>query len=187
MRSPLLAITCGLTLLVAIIGSGWSARVERLSPDDSALLDEIGLPARALLGLPDGFTTSLDPVTTHRIVRVVADDIDRDGDIDVLANVGSLDLVVWRNDGAGRFSLVPSARRHQLLANGSQPALDGNVDASFETVQTDEDGRAVRFIRLDGALAASPRIVLAAPIDAAVPQTRPSVRSPRAPPRTVPL
>ena len=39
-----------------------------------------------------------------RLVSMIADDIDADGDLDVVANDGSLDLIVWTNDGTGRLS-----------------------------------------------------------------------------------
>ena len=46
---------------------------------------------------------------------MIAEDIDADGDLDVVANDGSLDLIVWTNDGSGR--LEPPAR-----ATTSRPA-----------------------------------------------------------------
>lgn len=38
-----------------------------------------------------------------QIVSMVADDIDADGDLDVVASDGTLDLIVWINDGTGQL------------------------------------------------------------------------------------
>src|ERR1700736_2337790 len=38
------------------------------------------------------------------LVSMVTNDIDADGDLDVVANDGSLDLIVWINDGTGHLT-----------------------------------------------------------------------------------
>jgi hypothetical protein len=53
--------------------------------------------------LPAALTPpALDP--DLRFVSMVAADIDADGDLDVVASNGSLDLVVWTNDGTGHLT-----------------------------------------------------------------------------------
>ena len=47
----------------------------------------------------------------------VANDIDADGDLDVVANDGSLELLVWINDGTGR--LTRRQNRPALCAVGT--------------------------------------------------------------------
>ena len=50
-----------------------------------------------------------------QLVSMIADDIDADGDLDVVAGDGSLDLIVWINDGTGRL------RRQEGRKPGSRP------------------------------------------------------------------
>lgn len=55
----------------------------------------------------DGLPTDLqwpDEDATQPVVTAVAADIDADGDLDVVANQGSLELAVWVNDGTGRLT-----------------------------------------------------------------------------------
>jgi hypothetical protein len=48
-----------------------------------------------------------------RLVALVVSDIDADGDLDLVANDGSLDLLVWINDGAGQLT-----RRYARQSSG---------------------------------------------------------------------
>lgn len=52
------------------------------------------------------------------LLAVVAADIDADGDIDLVATDGSLDLLVWVNDGTGQFTRKRPA-----------PTRDGRTEA----------------------------------------------------------
>jgi hypothetical protein len=64
-----------------------------------------------------------------RLVSMTADDIDADGDLDVVANDGSLDLIVWINDGTGRLNRrggqKPSGRPQTLSGPGPSDQLTG--------------------------------------------------------------
>lgn len=68
-----------------------------------------------------------------RLVSMIAEDIDADGDLDVVANDGSLDLIVWTNDGSGRLSRQQGRDGPDLR---SEPAAPGLADraAVLDTV-----------------------------------------------------
>ena len=87
-----------------------------------------------------------------QLVSMVADDIDADGDLDVVANDGSLDLIVWINDGTGQLTrrrvdgaqarphlldglrVTPDPAGSQVLAHASSPAP--LLDAAAESGPT---------------------------------------------------
>lgn len=100
--------------------------------------------------LPSGIRQSLRE-SGNALVSAVAADIDEDGDLDVVATDGSLDLLVFVNDGTGRYTRkVPAPRReehteapapgvesHELFSDvytsAAPPPLDADVrTASFE-------------------------------------------------------
>jgi len=56
----------------------------------------------------------------RQLVAIVARDVDADGDLDVVANDGSLHLSVWINDGTGRLT-----RREGRHSTGIQPEPGG--------------------------------------------------------------
>ena len=87
--------------------------------------------------LPAGFAATVDRATSDRFVRVVAGDVDRDGDIDVVASLGSLDLMVWTNDGAGHFTRLASSSHTALQNQPPAPTVDGDSLASNEWIQND--------------------------------------------------
>ena len=68
--------------------------------------------------------------------RVVAADIDRDGDLDVLSTT-ERGLLVWVNDGTGRLTSQPP--RHRPLIDGTEPPDRWNGDRTRddETIQND--------------------------------------------------
>ena len=53
--------------------------------------------------LPSDLTPPPVP-SEWQLVSMIADDIDADGDLDVVANDGSPKLIVWINDGTGRLN-----------------------------------------------------------------------------------
>jgi hypothetical protein len=53
-----------------------------------------------------------------RLVSMVAEDIDADGDLDVVASDGTLNLIVWTNDGSGRLS---PRQGHDVAVLQSEP------------------------------------------------------------------
>jgi hypothetical protein len=101
------------------------------------------MPEPARVTLPAGFAAAVDLATSSQFVRVVADDIDRDGDIDVVASDGTLDLLVWENDGAGHFSRRRSSTHEELTAPPPAPMADGDGVPSNRWVQH-EQRRALR-------------------------------------------
>jgi hypothetical protein len=145
----------------------------------------IALPAESdadrSAALPEGFAAAVDRATSARFVRVVADDVDQDGDLDVVASVGSLDLMVWQNDGAGHFTRLASSHRQAVQTQPPAPAVDGDAIASNEWIQND-DRDAVRCAPRRPIADAAPRAALIAPIDRVSPQSGPRARSSRAPP-----
>ena len=136
--------------------------------------------------LPAGFAAAVDPATGTRVLRIVADDLDHDGDLDVVANVGTLDLVVWENDGAGHFTRWPSRSRSQFQAQPPAASFHGDLGASREWIQND-DGRVVRLESRDPISDATQISLLLATDSVAARQLDPGVRTPRGPPLTLPL
>ena len=58
-----------------------------------------------------------------QLVSMVAHHIDADGDLDVVANDGSLNLIVWVNDGTGRLSRQEGRKPSSLPQNMTGPGL----------------------------------------------------------------
>jgi hypothetical protein len=124
----------GVALLLTAFLCAWSPRTasswrDLTDPFDKALHSDL------VTGLPPGFTASLDRATSDQFVRVVADDVDRDGDIDVVASLDSLDLAVWKNDGAGHFTRQPSSRHLALQTQPPAPSVDSDPLTSNEWIQ----------------------------------------------------
>jgi hypothetical protein len=103
--------------------------------------------AAANRDLPPGIATSLRDAG-RPLVTVVAADIDADGDIDVVASDGSLDLLVWVNDGTGQFTRKrpqPVRKRHtespagvdeqapfsDVYTASDSPSIDASTRPSF--------------------------------------------------------
>jgi hypothetical protein len=137
-------------------------------------------PADRDVVLPAGFAAAVDRATSDQFVRVAAGDVDRDGDIDVVASLGSLDLIVWTNDGAGHFTRLPSSQRPSLQTQPPAPAVDGDSLASNEWIQNDRG--TVHVALLGPIVDAAPRAAVAASINSVTPQSGPRARSSRAPP-----
>ena len=79
---------------------------------DVAVIRDTPIGRRIVLGLSASSVTDLDA----SVVSLVAGDVDRDGDLDLVTVSTSGLVVVWLNDGHGRFSKV---------ALGSEPQLSG--------------------------------------------------------------
>jgi hypothetical protein len=79
------------------------------------------------------------------LITVVAADIDADGDIDVVASDGSLDLLVWVNDGTGRFTRKhpqPGQNRHtESPAGVDEQAPSADVYTSTDSPSIDAGAR----------------------------------------------
>jgi FG-GAP-like repeat len=105
-----LARRASIALLFGLFGaSAWAdaPREQSGSPSARAIadLDAAGVP----LG---------------RVLRAIAVDVDRDGDLDVLVSTREEPVVVWLNDGAGHFTRQRPATAPSLT---SETAFEGPV------------------------------------------------------------
>lgn len=131
--------------------------------------------------LPAGFAGTVDRATSDRFVRVVAGDVDRDGDIDVVASLGSLDLMVWTNDGAGHFTRVASSPHPAFQTQPPAPSVDGQSLTSSEWIQNGQPrGAGVASLRAYGS--DDPEKPFSLIAGDAFARYGPRVRSSRAPP-----
>src|SRR6267154_1087538 len=58
-----------------------------------------------------------------QLVSMVTHDVDADGDLDVVANDGSLDLIVWINDGTGHLTRRKTRQASDVRPEASGPAF----------------------------------------------------------------
>jgi hypothetical protein len=113
-----------LAVLVAL--SAGSRRVDERgwTVGDSADRPRAVEAATLLASLPLHLAPTFEP--GQRLVAMVASDIDDDGDLDLVGDDGSLDLLVWINDGTGHLT-----RRYARQSGGwSEDAQTANGDAS---------------------------------------------------------
>jgi hypothetical protein len=82
------------------------------------------------------FARAVDRQFDVQLRRVVATDIDRDGDLDIVASTDR-GFLVWVNDGAGR--LTSQSPRHAPVVDGGSPADTWDRGRSHRdlTVQND--------------------------------------------------
>jgi hypothetical protein len=81
-----------------------------------------------LASLPSYLAPTFEP--GQRLVAMVASDIDDDGDLDLVGDDGSLDLLVWINDGTGHLT-----RRYARQSGGwNEDTQTANSDASQTAV-----------------------------------------------------
>ncbi len=112
--------------------------------------------------------------------RIVAADIDRDGDLDVLATTGR-DLLVWVNDGAGRLTSSNASTQSPALA--PRPPRDTRRDSGDrpeETIQNEPPSP-----RLTSTFAHAPpqaRSTASPSRSRHLADAQPSAAAPRAPP-----
>ena len=134
--------------------------------------------------LPAGLTPpSLD--AGHHLVSLIAADIDADGDLDVVANDGSLELLVWRNDGTGHLTRQAPHRSSGWQSEPASPSLDDQRATSIVSVQND-----VPSLRLDlraDPIAIAPHRLLRPAFDGPAGSSLVSTRTPRAPPASTRL
>ena len=162
-------------------GAGLPPPVLSPAPAPSAALPGSPMPDPARVALPAGFAAAVDLATSSQFVRVVADDIDRDGDIDVVASDGTLNLLVWENDGAGHFSRRPSSTHEELTATPPAPMADGDGVPSNRWVQH-EQRRALRPVTTAARVDEGPEGPLTDTIRASAECRASRLRPSRAPP-----
>lgn len=111
--------------LAALIGAVWAPIQHHTASLSASVPSRTTFDSTALVAaLPNVLSPPAVPPGS-RLVSMVAADIDADGDLDVVANDGSLDLIVWTNDGTGRLS-----RRQGREGAGlrSEPVAPGLAD-----------------------------------------------------------
>ena len=69
------------------------------------------------------------------LVSMIADDIDADGDLDVVANDGSPKLIVWINDGTGRLHRLDERKSSGWPEKMSGPGLSDRPVGSQTAAQ----------------------------------------------------
>ena len=99
--------------------------------------------ALVLVGAVSTAARAADPATFARTIatqyhvdarHVVTADIDRDGDLDVLAATDS-GFMVWVNDGSGRFTSQVPRERPLVGVHESRDSWSGNESRGNETIQ----------------------------------------------------
>jgi len=89
-----------LTLLIALAGAAGS--IPRHTEETAA-------PQPSEIGATEAQMLRAHPVAS-RVIRAIATDFDRDGDLDLLASTEDSPLVVLVNDGRGHLTVQPPAR-----------------------------------------------------------------------------
>jgi hypothetical protein len=138
---------------VAVAGGGWL----RVDPQTLAALPSFDRPqtvdaATLVAALPLQLAAPLEPGL--RLVALAASDIDDDGDLDLVASDGSLDLLVWINDGTGhmtrRYGRQASGWRHEP-SNATSDTAQTTVSAVTPAGSFLEPGDAIALARNDDA------------------------------------
>lgn len=108
---------------VALIGALWAPIQHHATGPSTAVSSRPTFDSALLVA---ALPSALSPPAVQpgsRLVSMVAADIDADGDLDVVANDGSLDLIVWTNDGSGRLSRQQSRGGARLRSEPPAPGL----------------------------------------------------------------
>ncbi len=88
------------------------------------------------------FARAMDRQFDVQLRRVVAADIDRDGDLDIVATTDR-GFMVWVNDGAGR--LTSQSPRHAPVVEGGAPADTWHRGHSHRDLTVQNDAPAPRI------------------------------------------
>jgi hypothetical protein len=171
---------CCVSLLLATLCCGLRSGVSTPSRHLTVVFDPAFRAGPAVV-LPAGFAATIDRATSDQFVRVVADDVDRDGDVDVVASLDSLDLAVWKNDGTGHFTREPSSRHTSLQVQPSAPSVDGDPLTSNEWIQNGQR-RGAAFESLSERTDDDPETPFTSFVRAAIGLDGPRARSSRGPP-----
>jgi hypothetical protein len=93
-----------IAMLTALFCAAWVRVTDRGISPGIALPGGVTFEATALAAALPSVLTPPAVEPGWRLVSMIAEDIDADGDLDVVASDGSLGLVVWTNDGSGRLT-----------------------------------------------------------------------------------
>jgi hypothetical protein len=88
--------------------------------------------------LPEGLVLPASDVNLT-VASLVTADLDSDGDLDVIAadaSSGSLRIVVWENDGAGRLTRKRPARQRSLGGEPAAPSVDQGQATVVVSIQS---------------------------------------------------
>jgi hypothetical protein len=115
----------------------------------------------------------------RQLVAMVANDIDADGDLDVVANDGSLHLVVWINDGTGHLVRHEAGGTSGLRPDWSGPGFAADPIGSPTAVHS-----LLTFVAPRGSIGSvlAARSLPRSDASTALPPAVVSTGSPRAPP-----
>lgn len=94
------------------------------------------LDATAWLSTLPGVLTPPSVPPGWQLLSVIADDIDADGDLDLVANDGSLDLIVWINDGTGHLSRQHGGKPSRSPQKMSGPTFSDQPPGSQAVAHT---------------------------------------------------
>ena len=89
--------------------------------------------------LPEGFTLPSSDVDLT-VSSIVAADLDADGDLDIVASErvsGSLAILVWENDGAGKLTRRQPAQRKALDSAPASPSFEQHQSGTLASIQPD--------------------------------------------------
>jgi len=162
LRRALAVVALGVTIVGLSAGAGAIAE----NPDGAIRQTAPQLPG-------------VEPGT--KVVAAAMADIDADGDLDLVASDGSLDLLVWSNDGTGHFTRKYPAHDQNTGSLMRDGALDPGSGAVPATVVPAAGASVIapnRFAR--GVLARSARRLV--PVTHLLRSRTRLSRSPRAPP-----
>jgi hypothetical protein len=177
MRRAVFARACALAVTLLALGVNLPAKVQIVS--DAGLV--LQPTAAREVSLPPGFAATVDRATRDQFIGVVAGDVDHDGDLDVVASLGSLDLAIWRNDGAGHFTRLPSGRHSTVQSQPPEPSVDSDLAGSHEWIQNG-DPRGAALASRRARASDNPETRLTPAALAGVGGAGPLVRLSRAPP-----
>jgi hypothetical protein len=144
-RALVRAIAAIATLTALLCGSsaprsGLSAATAKAAVAGSNIARVLGASAAFHLGhVPQGLTLAqAEAGAARRFFALVTTDLDADGDDDVIASNGALDLLVWINDGSGHLT----ARRGPApywQEHSSGRTVEGPRDEASVSAQDDDD------------------------------------------------
>lgn len=93
----------------------------------------------AATAVPQGFVLPSSDVDV-KVSSLVAADLDDDGDLDIVASEGasgSVAILVWENDGAGRLTRREPKQQRSLEGGPASPSFERHQRETPASVQTD--------------------------------------------------
>jgi hypothetical protein len=137
-------IIAAIATLAALLCGSWQPRSRFATAVSSggSLARALGASAAFGLGqLPKGLTLATaeaEAGAVRKFFALVTTDLDADGDLDVIASNGALDLLVWLNDGSGHLT-AHRAASSAWQASPSGRAIEGPGDELSASAQDDDD------------------------------------------------